>query len=425
MTWSSLLLALGPLAAGSVAAPAADPGLLAIKVERAETASQGTLEHAVILIENGKIVTIGEDLPIEHGIPVLDRDPGWVAMPGLVNCYSRIGMDGTGGNDSKPQVMASAELYPGSKEYARVLEAGVTTLGLYPPGNGIPGQAVAIRPRGSTPEEMILADSVYLKVILRASASSKKMLRDGFEDVGKYNEKVAKEKEKYEKDKEKLEDKLKKAKKDKDEEDEKKYEAELKELGDFRPPAPDPEVEPFIRLRDGSLRALISVNDAADYLHAMDAIGDEEFAWDLRIPNQRESNIFYVAPEIGLLDCRVVMEPEHSLHPNTMRQRNLPAELSRAGAKLVLIPRNDSVSSHESWLRDVGEVVATGLSPDAAVRAMTIEAAEQLGLGERLGSLDAGKDANMIFLNGDPFEPGTELQAVMLEGDFVSGEVDL
>ena len=39
--------------------------------------------------------------------------------------------------------------------------------------------------------------------------------------------------------------------------------------------------------------------------------------------------------------------------------------------------------------------------------------------------LEAGKDANLIFLNGDPFEPGTQIQAVMLEGDFVSGEVDL
>src|SRR5688572_6427302 len=101
MIWSSSFFVLCPLALPSVAAGSgADPGLFAIRVGKAETASHGTLEHAVILIENGKIVTIGEDLPIERGIPVIDKDPEWTVMPGLVNAYSRLGMDGEGGNDS-------------------------------------------------------------------------------------------------------------------------------------------------------------------------------------------------------------------------------------------------------------------------------------------------------------------------------------
>jgi imidazolonepropionase-like amidohydrolase len=46
-----------------------------------------------------------------------------------------------------------------------------------------------------------------------------------------------------------------------------------------------------------------------------------------------------------------------------------------------------------------------------------------LGLEERLGSLDVGKDANLILWSGDPLEPASRIQAVMLEGEFVSGEV--
>jgi imidazolonepropionase-like amidohydrolase len=106
-----------------------------------------------------------------------------------------------------------------------------------------------------------------------------------------------------------------------------------------------------------------------------------------------------------------------------MRQRNLPAELVKAGAKLVLIPRNDDLDSFESWLRDVGEIVATGLDRDVALRAVTLEPATLLGLEERLGSLDEGKDANLILLNGDPLEVGTKIEAVMLDGRFVYGEV--
>ena len=74
-------------------------------------------------------------------------------------------------------------------------------------------------------------------------------------------------------------------------------------------------------------------------------------------------------------------------------------------------------------LKNVGEIVAAGLDRQIAIKAVTLEAASVLGLGERLGSLDKGKDANMVFWNGDPFEPGTEVQAVMLEGSFVHGEV--
>ena len=112
-----------------------------------------------------------------------------------------------------------------------------------------------------------------------------------------------------------------------------------------------------------------------------------------------------------------------SMHPNTMRQRNLPAELVEAGAQLVLIPRSDSVTNHQAWLRHTGELVAQGLPREAALRAMTQAPAELLGMGEALGSLDADKAANLIFLNGDPLEPGTKIEAVMLDGRFVSEEV--
>ena len=108
-----------------------------------------------------------------------------------------------------------------------------------------------------------------------------------------------------------------------------------------------------------------------------------------------------------------------------MRTRNPAAELSRAGAKLVLIPRNDTVADHKLWLVNTGELVNAGLDRDVALRALTFEPAEMLGLGARLGSLDEGKDANMVFLNGDPFEPATRIQAVMLDGRFVYGEVKL
>ena len=172
MTLSLLLLTLASAFAGNTAAtePIALPSLYAIRVGRAETIAKGAIEHAVILIENGKIVTIGEDLPIERGIPVLDR-PNWVVMPGLVNCYSRLGLDSEGGEEFAPDVKSSKELFFNHDDYKEVVKYGVTTLGLYPAGNGIPGQAVAVRPLAASNTEMVLKDPAYLKIILRAASN--------------------------------------------------------------------------------------------------------------------------------------------------------------------------------------------------------------------------------------------------------------
>jgi hypothetical protein len=420
------------------------PGLLAIKVGKAETIAKGAIEHAVILVENGKIVTIGEDLPIERGIPIFDR-PDWVVMPGLVDAYSRLGLDGEGGDEMNADAKASAEIYPGADEYDEVVEYGVTTIGLYPAGNGIPGQACAIRPRGKTKEEMLLADGCYLKIILRATSSSKKLLQDGFKKADDYAEKEKKAREKFDKDK--------KGKKPEEKKEEKPKEGESKMAedpsanaamedpkpdekpkDDFVPPEPEPKAKPFVELRSGKLRALVSIGNAAEYLHFIDAIGKESFGWDLRVPIQRESDLFYVADKktydldvdgIGDKKCRIVIEPVLSVTPGTMRNRNLAMELSKAGAKIVFVPRNDTLPDMKAWLWNVGEMVGAGLDRQIALRAVTLEPAELLHVEKQVGSLEKGKDANMVFYSGDPLEPTSKVQAVMLDGRFVFGEVKL
>jgi len=396
--------------------------LLAIRVGRAETVSQGTIEHAVILVENGKIVTIGQDLPIDRGIPTLDR-PDWTVMPGLVNAYSRFGLTAQGGAGSTPQMLASAELYPRDAIFEDLLEFGFTTLGLYPPGNGIPGQAVAIRPTGDTVEKLIVRDNAYLKIRMASNAGAKKMLRDGFADVDKFDEKEAKNLEKWEKAKEKADKKKKKSKKDDDEKDEKKDDDE-EEVGEYEPEVPEDKTVPFIKLRAGELSALISIRTASDYIHLIDAIDEEEFSWSLRIPLRDDIDIYEVTERIGELEKTVLVEPRLTLHPGTRRSRNLPLELSNAGAKLAFIPLRDSIRGHKDWRVDVARLISAGFDREMALRAMTLEPANLLGLGDQLGSLDAGKDANMIFLTGDPFEGTSRVEAVMLEGQVVFGDLN-
>jgi hypothetical protein len=330
--------------------------------------------------------------------------------------------------------MASNELYPPSG-YRAALEAGVTTLGLYPAGTGIPGQAVVVRTAGASREEMIVKDGAYLKIVLRPSSSNKRNLKKGYEELAKYREKVAKEREKFEKKAkpaakdEKKEEKPgeKPGEKPEEKPDEKKEppkssSAAKKKEEAFVPPPPDESVKPWIDVAEKSLRVLITIDSAAAYDHFIDALGKEPMDWHLRVGLSREIDIFHVKDKIGAAGCYVLMDSEITLHPGTMRQRNLPAEFDRAGAKVVLLPRNDSAASYERWLEDIGVLVAAGLDRKAALRSVTQHAADFLGIGAQLGTLADGKSANLIILSGDPFEPGTEVDAVMLDGKIVHGE---
>lgn len=423
-------------------ASSAHADLLAIRVGRAETISKGVIEHAVVFVENGKIVTIGEDLPIDRGIPVIDK-PDWVVMPGLVNSYSRMGCDSEASDDMSPEIKASEELWPGADEYTELVKYGVTTLGLYPAGNGIPGQAVAVRTKAKTKAEMILKDPAYLKIILRADSGSKKRVTDGFKKADEYNDKVKKAREKFDKDQEKKGAKKPDEKKEEKPEEKKGGMAEDPKPEDAKPdakkdsgfvaPEPDAKSKPFVDLRNGTLHALVSITSAAEYLHWLDALGKESITYDLRLVLNRDCDFFYVKSKkdydldedgIGDKKLRVVIEPLLTLEPSTMRTRNLPMEMSNAGAKIVFIPRNDTLADHKNWLAAVGEIVGAGLKRDVALRAMTLEPAELMGVADRVGSLEKGKDANMVFLNGDPFQPATRIQAVMLDGKFVFGEVN-
>lgn len=425
MKLQSLLSAIVVLAA---AVPARGE-LLAVRVGRAETASHGAIRNAVLLIEDGKIVAIGEDLPLERGIPLVDR-PDWVAMPGLVSAYTRLGLDGRAGDEFKPQVSARPEILPRADAWSDVLELGVTTLGLRPPGSGVAGQAVCVRPHGETVDEMVLSEGAYLMMTFKASAKSKKYLKDAFEAVDQYAEKLEKAREKWEKEKEKLEKKAKDAKKKDADKAEGDQEGNGKvEIPPFVPPEKPPEVAAFEAVRRGDLPMLFSVGRAVDVLHLLETLEDldePDLKYSLRIPSTTSLDVFYVADKIGELDTWVVMDPQVTLFPGTMRQRNVPAELVAAGAKLVFVPRSsDQLASYKRWRVDVGAMVAAGLDRQVAIQAMTSSPAEFLGLGERLGSLDEGKDANLLFLSGDPFEVSTQVEAVMLDGQFVHGEVNL
>lgn len=382
------------------------PDLFALRVGTAETISQGTIPNAVILVEGGRIVMIGEDLPIERGIPTFDY-PDAIVMPGIVGSRSRIGLSGRAGTDIAPQLSAAFELTPGAPDFARVLEHGVTTLGLYPSGGGIPGVGIAVRTQGSTLDQMLLTEPSYLTMYMSSNESAKRLIDKSFDLVDDYMEDVEKEREKFEKEKEKESSKSK------------------REAMVFEPPVPDEQTLPMVRLVTGDLRAVMGIRKASDYLHLMDVLErrDYEFEFDIQANLFDDGDLFYVADRIGASGRRVIVNPSITQHPGTRRERNLPKELNDAGCPLAFVPSSDSAGGYENLLNDVSNMIRYGLDRQVALRALTLEGAHVLGLGDQLGSIDAGKYANLLFFDGDPFAVETELLGVMLEGDFVAGDL--
>lgn len=408
MMLTTLLMAAAPV----FGSPTGD--LLAIRARHLMTGTGETLEHAVILVENGKIVIIGEDLPIERGIPVLTLDDDQWVVPGLVNCYTRYGLSSAGYSDLRPGILAKDELVASARRsISGMVRFGVTTAGIYPAGRGIPGQAAVVSTAYGSASAMLLRDRAYLKAIVGNTSTGKRYLRDGFKAADKWLADEEKNRSKYDKAKEKA---------DKEKDSAKKKEL-LAKLGDYKPLAPSSKGQAFLDLRAKKISLLASINKSADYLHFLDALGEEEVDWNLRLPLSTECDIHHVIDKIAESGAQIIVEPMMTLQQATLRQRNLPAELHRAGAKLVFVPRRDTAMG--TWLRDVGVMVEAGLNADAALAAMTLAPATLLGVNEQVGSLEVGKIADLIILSGEPFEATTEVVAVMAQGKIAHGEDEL
>jgi imidazolonepropionase-like amidohydrolase len=103
----------------------------------------------------------------------------------------------------------------------------------------------------------------------------------------------------------------------------------------------------------------------------------------------------------------------------TRNRINVPKILNDAGVKIACRPKTDNVQGCEDFLREMAEIVKSGLDEEIAKKSITIYPAEMLGIDYRLGSLEVGKDANLLILSGDPLDVGTRIHQIMLEGKIV------
>ena len=352
-----------------------DDEIVALTNLRILPVSRNPIVSGTIVIKGGKIAEVGADVKPPAGARIVDCR-GLVAFPGMVHAHSRLGLpDGGGAIGSTPQHLAFDELNPSVDAFAQAARTGVTTFLLQPAGSGIAGQAAAMKPSGWTREEQVIEKSAALRIVLQPGTASKDALRQALE-AGK-----------------------------------KAIEGEKK-----TPPAkPDEKGAVLARFLKGELPALVEVAAPAELLHFWQVM--EPFAeFKPRITFVASPDVYKASAELGSRKARVLLRPLVAMAPFTRERINTAAELVKAGAEVAFAPISDAPDGLQGCLFRVAEMVKFGLPRDAALRAVTLVPAEIAGVEKRVGSIDAGKDADLLLFTGDPLSPQSRLREVYING---------
>lgn len=362
--------------------------ITAIKADRVDTVTSGVIENGIIIIKNGRITAIANDIEIPDSANIIDASDKTI-FPGLVNPISRVGLSSEpSGTTSTPHYRVVDELYPNQDAYKRIAQTGFTTLGLVPGrggssgfirysrfmfsfsagGAGIAGQGTVIRPVGQKPEEMIVTESGFLMINFQANDRTKNVIKSALDSAK------------------------------------------------TKTSSTDPKVQPLINALQGRIPTYITCNGPGEILHLLKLLEPYK---KMKVVLIAGSEQYRVADKLAKKEIPVILPPKLDFEPSTRNRINVPKLLSDAKVKIAFTPRSDSRDSYEDFLRAVTEMVKSGLDKEIAKKAITINPAQMLAVDYRLGSLEVGKDANLLVLSGDPLDIGTKIHMVMIEGKVV------
>lgn len=437
-----------------------------IKVKRVITVSGDDLENATIVIKDGTIEAVGENVDYPYGAKVIDATD-MVVMPGMINPVSRMGRLPGGG--SSPHADKSEDLTLTGKELIDIAATGYTTLGLLSSGAPMPGRVLIVKTAGEKPEDLVINGKGPIQVSFNSPGSSKAAVLRAFESAKKALDKIKKAEEaaakkaktakkapkKGPKTGPKPTPKPKPGPKPKPTPKPKPKPKDTEGLAD--PPKPVKKKTPTVKIPKvkDSLQPLVDLmkkkkgvtaivefgnsrdsifrsnpSAASSYLHWQDVLKKFDFAHSYRIYNTvvprnspffvtSETNVEKVAEEIGKRKGFVALYPVVNHHPFTRNKYNLALLLRNTGSKPVFIPQNDRWDSYASMRDNLVNMVRTGFPKSEILKTVTLYPAQMLGIDDQVGTIESGRVANLIFLSGDPLSYTSEVKKVMVDGKFI------
>ncbi len=381
------------------------PGSVAVTGGRVVPVVGDVVERGTVLVLDGRVAAVGTELRVPDGVDVVAVPAGSWVLPGFVEAHAHLGVheDGEGwaGDDTNEmtdpvgaRMRALDGINPADEGFRDALSGGVTTAVVKPgSGNPIGGQCAALKCWGRVVEEMLLREPVSVKSALgenpkRVYGDAKKLpsTRMGVAAV--------------------IRDAMGAA------QDYRARREAARAAGD--PFDRDPTSEVLVRVLDGELPWCQHAHRADDTATALRLA--DEFGYRLVLNHGTEAHL--VADLLAERDVPVIVGPLLTSRSKVeLRQRSLrtPGLLARAGVRIALTTDHPVVPIaflvHQATL-----AVKEGLDRETALRALTIEPARMLGIDDRVGSLEPGKDGDLVVWSGDPLDVMSRARTVFVEG---------
>lgn len=382
--------------------------MILIKNGKILTMAGKSYEKGCILIEDGKIIDVGENLTVHSGAEVIDAE-GMLVMPGIIDAHCHLGMwedsmgfEGADGNEATnpitPHLRAIDGINPMDKTFKEAYEAGITTV-MTGPGstNVIGGQFAVIKTYGKRIDDMIMQAPAAIKIAFgenpkRTYAEKGQTPKTRMATAALLRETLMKAVD-Y------------KAKKERGREN------------------PDKMPDTDIKL-EALLPVLAKKIPLKAHAHRVDDIFTairiaKEFDVDLTLDHVTEGHL--IVDELKEEKVPLIVGPSFGGRGKVeLREKSFktPGILSNAGIKIALTTDHPVIPLHNLAMC-AAYAVKDGMKEEDALAAITINAAEIIGVADRVGSIEPGKDGDIAIFDGNPLDIMTKSQYVLINGRIV------
>lgn len=409
------------LAVPSLHAQGGEPQYFAIRGAKVLPVSGPPIENATIVMSRGLIAGVGKDIAIPPEAWVIDGK-GLIVYPGLIDSFTDVGIpaaapassEGPRGSQerargpedrpySTPWRSAADEVGLSDKRIETWRSAGFTTVVSSPKGGIFPGQAAVLDLAGERAGDLVVKSPVAIPVTFQTSGGFSGGFPSSIMGTLAYIHQVWLDTEWSTK-------------------AQVIYEKSPRSVA--RPRYDRTEAALAEALEDHAL-VLIPANNSIQLRRALELVD----RWHVSGIIYGGQMAYEVAPEIAAKKLAVLVnlkwpeaekdaDPEDKPSLRTLRFRDRapssPAALAKAGVKFAFY--STGITLPKDILKAAKKSIDAGLAPDAALRALTLSAAEVFSVADRLGSVENGKIANLIVADGDLFEEKTKIKMVFVDG---------
>jgi imidazolonepropionase-like amidohydrolase len=393
--WLAVLVAL------CISAPALAQGdaPLVIRAAKVITVSGKTIEPGAVLVRDGKIVSVGRRVDAPPGARIIDAPDG-VVIPGLVAAFTTLAEGSRDTELTATPELCVAEGLNTYGDWRAPLSGGVTTVYLSPPGGRIvPGRGAVAKLGDGSPSARLLEAPSPLRIVLGEWPKNPPAKWDPPLPPTADNPSSPPVKQ------------LPSARA-----------GEMAFLRKLFRGEGDGATDPSVR---AALEGKLTVRIRADRLEDIRSALELAEAFKLRVMLESGTEAYEVADELARREIAVVLLP--SAQPSVREYADSSGVLGRerldTAARLVRAGVRTAVSTDDgslgSLLSSAAWLVGEGMPAEDALRSITLTAAEVLGVAGSVGSIEEGKDGDLVVLTGDPFATRTRVLATVSDGRVV------